>query len=45
MAALLNPGDEVLIEHPAYGLLFDVAHYLGARVRQIARSFENNFDI
>jgi len=45
MAALLNPGDEVLIEHPTYGLLLDVAHYLGARVKQIARSFENNFDI
>ena len=45
MAALLKPGDEVLIEHPTYGLLLDVAHYLGARVRQIARSFENNFDI
>ena len=45
MAALLSPGDEVLIEHPTYGLLLDVAHYLGTRVRQIARSFENNFDI
>jgi aspartate/methionine/tyrosine aminotransferase len=45
MAVLLNPGDEVLIEHPTYGLLPDVAHYLGARVRQVGRSFENKFDI
>jgi len=45
MAALLNPGDEIVIEHPTYGLLLDVAHYLGARVRQIARSDANNFDI
>ena len=31
MAALLEPGDEVLIEHPAYGLLLDAALYLEAR--------------
>ncbi len=45
MAALLAPGDEVLIEQPAYGPLLDVAHYLGARVRRIERRFENNFAI
>ena len=45
MAALLEPGDEVLIEQPTYGLLLDVANYLGARVKRIARTFENNFDI
>ena len=45
MAALLEPGDEVLIEHPTYGLLLDLAHYLGARVQRIARPFENQFDI
>jgi len=43
MAALLGPGDEVAIEEPAYGLLLDVAHYLGARVRRIERTFENDF--
>ncbi|HEX3818291.1 MAG TPA: hypothetical protein VHW03_08375, partial [Chthoniobacterales bacterium] len=31
MAALLEPGDEVVIEQPAYGLLLDVLDYLGAR--------------
>jgi aspartate/methionine/tyrosine aminotransferase len=45
MAALLEPGDEVVIEEPTYGLLLDVAHYLGARVKRIGRSFENNFEI
>ncbi len=45
MAAVLAPGDEVLIEEPAYGPLLDVAEYLGARVRRIARKFENGFDL
>ncbi len=43
MAALLAPGDEVVIEEPTYGLLLDVAHYLGASIRRIARRFENDF--
>ncbi|MGH8092215.1 MAG: pyridoxal phosphate-dependent aminotransferase [Chthoniobacterales bacterium] len=45
MAALLTPGDEVVIEQPTYGLLLDLAYYLGARVKRIARRFENNFEI
>lgn len=45
MAALLDPGDEVVIEKPTYGLLLDVANYLGARIKRIERSFENKFDI
>jgi aspartate/methionine/tyrosine aminotransferase len=45
MAALLEPGGETLIEQPTYGLLLDVANYLGARVKRIARTFENNFAI
>ena len=43
MAALLAPGDEVLLEQPAYGPLLDVANYLGARVTRIARKSENGF--
>ena len=43
MAALLNPGDEVVIEQPAYGPLLDLAGYFGARVRRLARRFENGF--
>jgi len=37
MAALLEPGDEVLIEHPAYELLVSTASYLGANVKRFAR--------
>ena len=43
MAAVLDPGDEVLMEQPAYGPLLDVAEYLGARVKRIPRRFENGF--
>jgi hypothetical protein len=43
MAAVLEPGDEVLIELPAYGPLLDVAEYLSARVKRIARRFETGF--
>ncbi len=45
MAAALNPGDEILIEQPAYGLLVDAANYLGARVKRIQRKFETGFAI
>lgn len=45
MAALLEPGDEVLIERPAYDPLLSVAHYLGARVRRFERTFESGFRI
>jgi len=45
LAALLEPGDEVVIEEPTYGLLLDVAHYLGAQVKRITRTFENRFEI
>ncbi len=45
MATLLSPGDEVVIEEPAYGPMLDVAHYLGARIRRLPRTFENNFEI
>lgn len=45
MAALLHPGDEVLIEHPTYELLISTARYLGAEVKGFARSQENGFAI
>ena len=44
MAALIGPGDEVLIEQPAYGPLIDVANYLGAQMKRIRRS-GNDFAI
>jgi aspartate/methionine/tyrosine aminotransferase len=43
MAALLSPGDEVLIEQPAYEPLLAVANYLGARVRRFVRPAEKQF--
>jgi aspartate/methionine/tyrosine aminotransferase len=43
MAALFAPGEEVLIEEPTYGLLLDVAQYLGAKVRRFQRRFEDKY--
>ena len=45
MAACFEPGDEVLIEQPAYELLTCTARVLGARVRRFARPFEESFRI
>ncbi|MBZ5727622.1 MAG: aminotransferase class I/II-fold pyridoxal phosphate-dependent enzyme [Acidobacteriia bacterium] len=43
MATLLEAGDEVLIEHPAYGLLVDAARYIGAAVKRFARTEESGY--
>ena len=43
MAALLSPGDEVMIEHPAYGLLADAALYIGADVKRFARREQDGY--
>jgi aspartate/methionine/tyrosine aminotransferase len=45
MAAVIEPGDEVLIERPTYGLLLEVASYLHADIRRFERRAENNFQI
>ena len=45
MASLLARGDEVLIEHPAYGLLVDAALYLGAEVKRFPRREEDGYAI
>jgi aspartate/methionine/tyrosine aminotransferase len=45
MAAILEPGDEVLIEHPAYGPILDVARYLGAEVKRFPRIKETGWAI
>jgi aspartate/methionine/tyrosine aminotransferase len=45
MAAVLDPGDDVLLEQPAYGPLLDVAEFLGVQVKRIPRRFENGFAI
>lgn len=43
MAALISPGDDVLIERPAYPLLWETAAYLGGNVRFFDRPAESHF--
>ena len=38
MATLLSPGDDVLIEHPAYELLLNAASFLGAHIKRFERN-------
>ncbi len=45
MAVLIQPGDEVLIEHPAYPLLWECAGYHGADVKFFERRAEDNFAV
>lgn len=45
MAALVNPGDEVLIEQPTYEPLLALARYLGADIRRFSRDFERGFRV
>jgi len=45
MAALLEHGDEVLIEQPTYDPLLAVAQYLGAKIKRFPRKFEDGFKI
>jgi len=43
MAALISPGDEVLIEEPTYELLLSTAKYLGANVTRFQRRVEDDY--
>jgi len=45
MAAIINPGDEVLIEQPSYEPLLALARYLGANIRRFPRRFEDSFAV
>src|SRR5207248_3573545 len=45
MATIIEPGAEVLIEHPAYGPILDVADYLQANVKRFRRAEENGWAI
>ena len=45
MAALVNPGDEVLFESPAYEPMLATVRYLGANVKRFARKFEDGFRV
>ncbi len=42
-AALLEPGDEALIEAPAYELMESTARFLGARIRHFERRHEEGY--
>ena len=44
-AALLEPGDEVLVEQPAYEPLLAALSFVGAKVRRFARRFEDGYHI
>ena len=44
-AATLEPGDEALVEHPAYELLPSTLEYLGVKVRYFARRMEDDFRV
>jgi aspartate/methionine/tyrosine aminotransferase len=43
MAALIDAGDEVVFERPAYEPLLALAQYLGAEVKRFDRRFEDGF--
>jgi aspartate/methionine/tyrosine aminotransferase len=45
MAAIIEPGDEVLIEQPAYEPLLSLASYLGGRITRFQRHFADGFRI
>jgi aspartate/methionine/tyrosine aminotransferase len=45
LAALIEPGDEILMESPVYEPLQALAEYLGARIRRFQRRFENGFAV
>lgn len=45
MAAILEPGDEALIEFPAYDPLVSAASFLGASVKRFERRFAEGFRI
>jgi len=45
MAAVLEHGDEVLIEEPTYEPILAVARYFGAEIRRFPRSFENGYRV
>jgi aspartate/methionine/tyrosine aminotransferase len=43
LATLLESGDEILIEQPAYGLILDAAAYIGASIKRFARTEESGW--
>jgi hypothetical protein len=44
-ATLIQPGDEVVVERPAYEPLFRIPQALGASIRRVERRLENGYDL
>jgi aspartate/methionine/tyrosine aminotransferase len=45
LAALCEPGDEVLFEEPAYEPMLSTARYVGADIKRFQRRFEDGFRV
>ena len=45
MAAIIEHGDEVLIEQPTYDPVLAIAEYLGAKIKRFPRRFKDGFKI
>lgn len=45
LAALIEPGDEILVERPTYELLLSTASYLGASIRRFERRPKDGFTL
>src|SRR5579864_8645747 len=45
LAATTEPGDEILVEQPAYELILSTAKYLGLAIKRFPRRAEDNFSI
>lgn len=45
MSAVLEPGDEVIIEQPAYDPMVEAARYLGALIKRIPRRREHGWQV
>jgi aspartate/methionine/tyrosine aminotransferase len=45
MAALIDPGEEVLLEQPTYELLTSTLSYLGAAIKRFSRSEESGYSL
>lgn len=45
MAAIVEPGDDVLVEFPTYGPIPEVASYLGANILRFERREEDGFQV
>jgi hypothetical protein len=45
LAAVTEPGDEILVEHPSYDPILSAAGYLGLEIKRFRRPAERNFDI